>query len=170
MIDSTFDLYSLDTSHTGVIKNGSRYHLVFFGSKVIPKENNYSRAMWVLPLLDGGGGVAPIVIIFFSWAGKIPQKRVFHSPTWRAKAWLPVVWWLVREKPEICTIKPFQGECIKVKVSSQNICSQKEQSTKHICWGPGPALFTKASGALSIGWRYRAPSWEGLRSLGRKVN
>ena len=64
MIDSTFDLYSLDTSHTGVIKNASRHHRVFFGSKVIPKENNYSRAMWVLPLVDGGGGVAPIVIIF----------------------------------------------------------------------------------------------------------
>ena len=34
----------------------------------------------------------------------------------------------------------------------------------------GLALFTKASGALSKGWRCRAPSWEGLRSLGRKVN
>ena len=34
----------------------------------------------------------------------------------------------------------------------------------------GLALFTKASGTLSMGWRRRAPSWEGLRSLGRKVN
>ena len=34
----------------------------------------------------------------------------------------------------------------------------------------GLALFTKASGALSMGWRLREPSREGLRSLGRKVN
>ena len=31
----------------------------------------------------------------------------------------------------------------------------------------GLALFTKASGALSMGWRCRAPSREGLRSPGR---
>ena len=34
----------------------------------------------------------------------------------------------------------------------------------------GLALFMKASGALLRGWRHRAPSREGLRSLGRKVN
>ena len=34
----------------------------------------------------------------------------------------------------------------------------------------GLALFTKASGALSMGWRRRAPSPDGLRSPGRKVN
>ena len=34
----------------------------------------------------------------------------------------------------------------------------------------GLALFMKALGAVSMGWRYRAPSWEGLRSSGRKVN
>ena len=32
------------------------------------------------------------------------------------------------------------------------------------------ALFTKASDPLSMGWRCRAPSREGLRSPGRKVN
>ena len=34
----------------------------------------------------------------------------------------------------------------------------------------GLALFTEASGALSMEWRRRAPSREGLRSPGRKVN
>ena len=34
----------------------------------------------------------------------------------------------------------------------------------------GLALFTKASGTLLMGWGHRAPSREGLRSLGRKVN
>ena len=34
----------------------------------------------------------------------------------------------------------------------------------------GLALFMEASGALSMGWRCRAPSREGLRSPGRKVN
>ena len=36
--------------------------------------------------------------------------------------------------------------------------------------GTGLALFTKASGAVSRGRRCRAPSQEGLRSPGRKVN
>ena len=34
----------------------------------------------------------------------------------------------------------------------------------------GLALFTEASGALSVGWRRRAPSRSGLRSPGKKVN
>ena len=34
----------------------------------------------------------------------------------------------------------------------------------------GLALFRKASGALSMGRRHRAPSREGLRSPGRKMN
>ena len=34
----------------------------------------------------------------------------------------------------------------------------------------GLTLFKKASGALLMGWRHRAPSREGLRSPGRKVN
>ena len=34
----------------------------------------------------------------------------------------------------------------------------------------GLALFTKASGTLLMGRRCRAPSREGVRSLGRKVN
>ena len=36
--------------------------------------------------------------------------------------------------------------------------------------GTGLALFTEASCTLSMGWRCRAPSREGLRSPGRKVN
>ena len=34
----------------------------------------------------------------------------------------------------------------------------------------GPASLTKASGALSRGWRHKVPSQEGLRSPGRKVS
>ena len=34
----------------------------------------------------------------------------------------------------------------------------------------GLALFMEASGTLSMGLRHRAPSGEGLRSPGRKVN
>ena len=36
--------------------------------------------------------------------------------------------------------------------------------------GTGLAQFMEASGSLSMRWRHTAPSQEGLRSLGRKVN
>ena len=95
---------------------------------------------------------------FSSWAGQIPQKRFFQSPAWRAKAWLPVVWWLVREKPEICTVKAFQGECIKVKVWSQNIRCQREQSTKHHC------------DAFNLPWDAEDRKGQKVISLGRVVS
>ena len=56
MIDGTFDFYSLDSSHTHVIRNASRHHPVFFVTKVIPKENNYSRTVWVLRIVRWGWG------------------------------------------------------------------------------------------------------------------
>lgn len=65
-------------------------------------------------MLDGGGGVAPIFITFrfSSWAGQIPQKGS-SSPLLGGKREKRLaasgLMTLVREKPEICTVKAFQG-------------------------------------------------------------
>ena len=134
MINSTLGLSLLDTSHTPpilTIKNVSGHRQIFPGSKVIPKENNYCRTMWVLPVSWGSSQCHYFQVFPF---GQVRFLRKGSSSRLLGGQRFDCQWsggWL-EKKPEICTIKPFQGEWIREKVLSQKKCCQREQGTKYI--------------------------------------
>ena len=107
--------------------------------------------------------IFPFIILRISWhsllACRVSVERSASSLMGLPICWGPlmdqnlVVWsqWLESKRQKEAAIPWFTQK------------GNKASST-------GLALFTEASGALSIEWRRRAPSREGLRSLGRKVN